>query len=123
MGALRSSAWRDRFSICLSQTAIFSRPLALRDAARGERSPSIVLPHPVQGGQATGPERPASAYLAKTHSFAVTGPCQPGGSDPAGGGLRSALEPRALRHRRPPLGQGQPRSSRGETALLKVDGV
>src|SRR3954452_15362979 len=50
-------------------------------------------------------------------------PCQRGGSDPAGGGLRGAPEPRALHHRRPPLGQRPPRPRRGETALLKVDVV
>src|SRR3982751_4727314 len=43
MGSSRSPAWRERFSRCLSQTAIFSHPLALRDAARGERSPSMAM--------------------------------------------------------------------------------
>src|SRR4051795_3405572 len=50
-------------------------------------------------------------------------PCQRRRPHPAGGGLRGAPEPRALRHRRPPLGQRPPRSRRGETALLKVDVV
>src|SRR3954463_4482272 len=49
--------------------------------------------------------------------------CQHRGPDPAGGGLRGAPEPRPLRHRRPPLGQRPPRPRRGETALLKLDGV
>src|SRR3954451_23647606 len=50
-------------------------------------------------------------------------PYQRRGPDPAGGGLRGAPEPRPLRHRRPPLGQGPARPRRGETAVLKLDVV
>src|SRR4051812_33374418 len=50
-------------------------------------------------------------------------PCQRRRPDPAGGGFRGVPEPRALRHRRPPLGQRHPPPRRGETALLKIDVV
>src|SRR4051812_12064991 len=50
-------------------------------------------------------------------------PCQRGGPDPAGGGLRGAPEQRPSRCRRPPLGQRPPRSRRGETTALNLDAV
>src|SRR3954469_15946673 len=72
--------------------------------------------------QSAAPQKTAESISRKPYHLSPL-PCQRRRLDPAGGGLRGAPEPRPLGRRRPPLGQGPPRPSRGETTVLNLDGV
>src|SRR4051812_22823747 len=111
----------ERPLIVLWDGAPYHRAKAVREAATALNIRLMPLPSyspdlmPVAG-------RGALALAARGRHVPSL-PYQRRGPAPAGGGLRGAPEPRPLRHRRPPLGQGPPRPRRGETALLKLDVV